>query len=330
MCHTIFRPAALLFTVASCLPAAYAQPTLHMADACIVPSENFHESLCDWVDPGAAGANVTWDFSTLAPFSTFTSPWVAPSAGLLAIYPAATVTFSNQSLFQPYQAASDAFRSLGYSQGITLTSEVLSDPADELRFPFTYGDTYTDTFSGWDYFNDQQGERDSTAMSGTLTVTADGYGTLILPWGTVQNVLRVHRVRTIPSSAGIVTNDAYYFYGPDLHQAWFRITRTTRSWSTDVSEGARYITPQPEAVSEVAPATACVVMTAEGVRVSTTATGPLRVELLAGDGRCLRYWSTSEEATTYPVADLPCGIYIVRLTSLRGVPWGTQRVCVVH
>lgn len=235
---------------------AMAQPMLSAGSISYQPGESFTEQICAWVDQGPPGAAQAWDFSTLAPFSSFTSNWVAGSAGQLNDYPTATVVYQSQSYFGFYEGSAAAFRFLGDAQGITLTGSRLLDPADEIRYPFNFGDTYTDTFGGWTYFPNGSGGQDSAEFSGTLSVTFDGYGELTLPWGIVPEVIRLHKVRTTPSASDTITETEYRYYEPGMHHPWLRTFRRTNSNSPTVTESARYIVPASAGISPEAEARA--------------------------------------------------------------------------
>lgn len=222
---------------------ALAQPVLDAGALSYLPGETFIEQICPWVDEGPAGAGQVWDFSSLSPTASFSSNWIAPLATMQADYPTATVAYNAQSFFGIYEASGTAFRYLGHSEGITLTSSILLDPADEIRYPFAFGDSYTDTFSGWSFFPDGNGQQDSSVVSGTLFVAADAHGELVLPWGVVPEVIRLHKVRITPSASGTVTETEYRFYEPGMHHPWLRTFRRTNSNSTTVTQSARYVVP---------------------------------------------------------------------------------------
>lgn len=57
-----------------------------------------------------------------------------------------------------------------------------------IKYPTTYGDTWSDEYAGV-----SSGFGGSSNFAGTTgTWTADGYGTLVLPSGTITNVLKIH------------------------------------------------------------------------------------------------------------------------------------------
>ena len=231
------RYAFLLLATSFCYTAALAQVTLVPGDISYVPGESFPEAICSWVAQGPSGPGQSWDFSSLMSIGSFTSNWITPFPN----YPTATVAFNSQSLSMHYEATPAAFRHLGTYEGISLTSTRYSDPADEVRYPFSIGSSYTDAFEGWSYFPAGGGVLDSSELSGTLFVEADAYGTLMLPWGTVNSeVIRIHKVRTTVTDAGTSTEEEYRFHEPGVHHPWLKTYRRTNSWSSTVVESARY------------------------------------------------------------------------------------------
>ncbi len=142
------------------------------------------------VDPGIEGENITWDFSNISTTSNSSST-VTEASNLPngSLFPDATFGFldpttANESY---YYASATAQGFYGIVSSFPITSSVIyTDPQDWLRYPMTYGDSYTDTFSG---------TIETTLIvnrGGTAEVTVDGYGTLITPAGTFNNVVRVY------------------------------------------------------------------------------------------------------------------------------------------
>jgi len=154
------------------------------------------EQMNDSVNPGDSGTNQIWDLSTISNTTT---------NNISIVDPATTSHGSN------FPNANVAIKSLLGGENFFKTSSTTlqfygleangvllpySNPEDIMRFPFTYNDSYTDTFElqftsgGYDFIR-----------TGTTSVTADAYGTLITPNGTYNNVLRVHKVQNFQDSA---------------------------------------------------------------------------------------------------------------------------------
>lgn len=143
------------------------------------------------VTPGNAGANQTWDFSSLVPLSDTLIQWIVPPSSVPNgdLFPDANLVekdsegrlvFVNKTDSESYGVGFDDMTD-------TYPPLVYSDPMLFMKRPITYGTTFTDTF----VFQGSPG-------TGIITVEADGYGTLILPNGIYNNVLRVKFTETHP------------------------------------------------------------------------------------------------------------------------------------
>ncbi len=112
-----------------------------------------------------------------------------------------------------------------------------SNPVKFMQYPFTNGDSFTDTYSG-------PAELDGEAYyqrSGSITVTADGFGTVITPEGAVPNVLRVHSVETHTDNPSLGSNidfvyDTYKWLAPGIKVPILTVTHYTRTSNGTVFE----------------------------------------------------------------------------------------------
>ena len=195
-----------------------AQPVLTEANTAPVIGEIFTMSQIPWdgLAPGA-GANQTWDFSALSPTSTYTfdlvDPSTCPSPGS---FPTATVTnnAASGSQYEFLMVSSTAIERVGfYAGGYDIP---YSDPEKQMSFPFTYLDSYVDPFGG-DFTTSV-----TMTRAGDVTVTADAYGTLMLPNSTITNVLRVKYVQDygdtyMGSELYHYNTEIYMFYKPGVH-----------------------------------------------------------------------------------------------------------------
>lgn len=146
------------------------------------------------VQPGNSGTGITWDFSTLVNSgSTEVDSFLLPSATPYgATFPTADITdheiYPGTNYYVYYHNNGSAYQRIGNVQPDTV---IYSDPADEFPYPLSYGNTFTDTY----YASYHQNNGGLVHMSGVVTETADGSGTIILPTGTFSNVLRCSGVR---------------------------------------------------------------------------------------------------------------------------------------
>ena len=68
---------------------------------------------------------------------------------------------------------------------------VYIDPIAKMKYPFAYGNQYSDHFEGAAIFDGTS----QIDVAGDFTVSADGSGTLILPDRVIKDVLRVKSVK---------------------------------------------------------------------------------------------------------------------------------------
>ena len=147
------------------------------------------------ISPGPAGASITWDFSDLAAtttqFATFMNATVSgygddfPGAELALMYEQGLRYGTPVLNYEFYKPSDNGLSHVGLINSAQ-TNVFYNDEQEILPYPFTYGDMSSDVFSSDFIVSNIPFERD-----GMLNLEADAYGTLILPSGTVNNVLRV-------------------------------------------------------------------------------------------------------------------------------------------
>lgn len=205
-----------------------AQPTMQYPDN--VPSiGDIYE--IQFVETGGlstepSGPDVSWDYSELTSLFggqlTAIDPSQTPSG---AQFPTADVAISmGDTIFTYARTNTDGYFYLGSesTSGTFPSLLVYSDSRTFLKFPFTYDDTYFDAYKGVATTSVA-----SVHVTAATEMFADAYGTLILPYGTVNNVLR------------IVTVDAELdsvFVGGNYVKT-FEIVRSQYSWFAADSKG---------------------------------------------------------------------------------------------
>ena len=137
-------------------------------------------------NPGSSGANVTWDFSVYTPAILGTYSIVDPATTPYgANFPSATLgielkPFTGTSVFEFYQIGASKWEVVGSNISSSSGDDYTANPKTMILFPFSFGNSITDTFTK------QNGTH-------TVTITYDGYGTLITPYTTYNNVVRIKR-----------------------------------------------------------------------------------------------------------------------------------------
>lgn len=170
-----------------------AQPVMNSADFPLNLGVQPPVQIIDHLEPGAAGANVTFDASSAVQATPTTSQLVLPSSTPYgSYYP--TADYASAALTNPsqygYQDVTASYRdNLGF---YSPTSHViLTNPERIFSSPLSFNQQWSDPWSGT---GDNSGT--SFTRAGTTTGTYNGYGTLILPFGTFTDVIRLEMVET--------------------------------------------------------------------------------------------------------------------------------------
>lgn len=143
-------------------------------------------------DVSQIGADQTWDFSSAIPVvdGDSNNSFVDASNTIDATsFPNASLAIQNNfDTSVSYLSSSEADLSF---EGFYLENElrtIFTDKRELFKFPITFNDTFNETFtSSTEYFTDNT----FGSADGTIEFIADGYGTLILPYATVNDVLKV-------------------------------------------------------------------------------------------------------------------------------------------
>jgi hypothetical protein len=168
--------------------------------------------------PGAAGSNVTWDFSNLnLTGSNFSITYLDPSStGNANLFPEANLAkYYSANQIEYYNKTSDSLYFYGdATTGVGL--RYYHNPRLNIKAPFNFGESFSDDFAS----NFVNGSGFSVTRTGTVQSTLDGYGTLILPNITIPNCIRIKIARYVHDIQGSTvynTNDTlYYWYAPSI------------------------------------------------------------------------------------------------------------------
>ena len=147
---------------------------------------------------GPGGTAQTWDFSwlqldTLGSTSYYFDPAAMGGSFYTSLFPTANLMCAasmTSGLF--YNQTPTELSLVGEFYYATGIAQNYSDPQIVQPYPFSYGNTVTDAF-----YSTYAG----TTHSGNTTITADGEGTLMLPWGSFP-ALRVKTMEHYVDVAG--------------------------------------------------------------------------------------------------------------------------------
>lgn len=139
--------------------------------------------------PGPSGTNVTWNFDTLSYFTdtvttTFFTPGTTPYTSL---FPSANLASNDGTDFYTYyNSGSSNYLNMGSANATN--SFVFVNPIQQFAFPMVYNSNYTDSVMG--NLTLDFGAPATGILHANVTSICDANGTLILPSGTYNNVIR--------------------------------------------------------------------------------------------------------------------------------------------
>jgi hypothetical protein len=162
-----------------------AQPIVNNAeDFTIGTVLKFQNCSATGVSPGNSGANQTWNFASLTSLPDTITEWmVLPSSTTHgSLFPTANQVekYSNGQFIYVNKTANENYIVGFIDTTTTYPATHYPNPMLFAKRPLNYGMVVTDTFT----------MAGSSAL-GIVTINPDAYGTLILPNGTHNNVLRV-------------------------------------------------------------------------------------------------------------------------------------------
>lgn len=199
---------------------AYSQPVIsniipNVGDTFIILQQD------TYTDPGSAGENMTWDFSD-ATINEIEAQYLVkdpdeveasdqfPDATLVLHFDVEFISINN---FVSY--ANNTFTEYGTQDEAGTFGTTYEDPKEHFTFPINYMDTGSDNYSGT-VNSPGSGGNDIT---GSYSFEVDGYGTIITPNGTYDDVLRLKVTGEEELSfMGFATNSEiteYYWYSND-------------------------------------------------------------------------------------------------------------------
>ncbi|MCX6267745.1 MAG: hypothetical protein NTW16_10370, partial [Bacteroidetes bacterium] len=176
----------LLFSIS--LSQMFGQITLTYTNNGMLPGDSSTTREFNYMNPGGSGENQVWDFSGIQYTGKSNFCGVTDDPSLKAAGPdEKSLIISEDGYDYRYLSGKTGYLETGYvNNGKKITLDY-SDPIEKMKYPFSYGQQFSDPFAGI-AFHSLTSRID---LSGQYTVTADAYGTLILPDRILKNVLRV-------------------------------------------------------------------------------------------------------------------------------------------
>jgi hypothetical protein len=171
-----------------------AQTTLTFPNNALRPDDKNEYREIQFVDPGSAGANQVWNFQDIRftgndPVSAINSPSVPKMNGVRDYN--LLLTDNGYDYFMNLTAT--GLEEMGYWNAGQKLLLRYSDPVLKMRYPFTFGDNFTDRFDGTAWYGDAG--TGAIQLSGESFVSADAQGKLVLRDQEIGGVRRVKSVK---------------------------------------------------------------------------------------------------------------------------------------
>lgn len=184
------------------------------------------------VNPGASGANATWNFGSVATYTNLVRSYTAQTVSN-ATYAAANIGLASSVNDMQYLASTSS--SLGFyggniGLGSVSASLTYTLPAIFAVYPMGLNTSTSVATGGTVYV---AALSTSGTFTGSSSVAVDGSGTITLPGGAVSysNALRVITGQTVQVTTAIanatVTQISYDYYAPGIKAAVYTIYTTT-------------------------------------------------------------------------------------------------------
>jgi|GEM_PF-4907969 len=291
-----------------------------------IETEWYYSWLYDTVSsiPRHSGQNQVWDYSFMhrIPGYNYTVKYFPVSSvfQLNTVFPTADLVGTNIDVSYPfcYNLEADHLEWQGF-YGVETC--IYSDPLIVMKWPFSYGNSFVDTYSGVMLYNPFLPPGSTGTISGSYTCSASGTGTLILPEGIVlDDVMQVTTVRTFSvhyasyDSTETVTRRSFY-HGNFRYPVLFENTETRGTYvqiqsalALGISESKVYelnIYPNPSRNN-------CL------VQLSPNLVNNGSIKVFSMNGELLKIILVSGTTESLYIGDLSPGLYILEAGNRNG------------
>lgn len=336
--------------------ASFAQPTINSGDVTPSIGSSITGADATYVDPGSAGANQTWDLSGMVPDIVSTNTFLAPS-GLPG---SDSFTGATHGVYTPIDGTDVIYGYLSFDNnqledlGYYATGPELDmlyyypNPKTLLVFPLEFNNSFSDTYQSEVEIQDESGTMLSVE-TGTIDALVDGYGTLITPEGTYEDVLRIQYNRegtTVVSLAGnqlfssetTSTEYQYYKSGYPIPLASVRTTVITAMGNVveDSQSGGYFIGLNVGLAENESPFNSVQVYpmpasTHIELQLNAKAGAKTDFTLLSNTGKTVHLWNRhvlneGHNQLRLELPQLAAGIYLLQINTPQGMY--TERVVI--
>ncbi len=208
--------------------------TLTEANHSPVSGEQFATVQCDslGVSPGASGTGVSWNFSSVVAHTAIVNNFTAMPTSTVNPYPVPGITVASSINNISYYTTSSSFLKYwggNITAGPVSGNLIYTSPAVSAVYPMSLNSTSSSVTGGT--INVSSPLSLNGTFIGNSGVIADATGTVILPFGTFTNVIRVVTTQTIEFTTalanGTVTQMNYDYYSANFKSSLFTISTST-------------------------------------------------------------------------------------------------------
>jgi hypothetical protein len=190
---------------------SYQQVLITRQDNAFLTGDSVNTREIQFMSPGDAGPGQVWDFSQIRLLDKNTASYSSEMpAKLLTGLENTNLVFNDHGYQYFMHYDENKLEELGL-----LSKDyyfVFSDPMLKMKYPFCYGESFSDSYGGTGFYR----ENKKVEVAGTYTVTADGYGSLILPDRVLKNAMRLRIEET-----GVQMNPCNSIERNILRYMWF-------------------------------------------------------------------------------------------------------------
>lgn len=313
-----------IFSIFASAATLIAQPTLTSATNDPNPGEQFYGYFVDTngLTIGPSGASVTWNYASLVRNDTDTTLFfTCASTAYCDSFPTSNIVMLTGTDYAFGTKSTSGIEVNGfYSEGNFVH---LSNKHSYTRYPMTYGTSFNDTFAlSFNFMG-----FDVSVVTRTIN-TADAWGTLTLPSGTFNNVLRVHTTTVSSQSiAGFPSEDqqteTYNWYVSGFHMPLLTMNIDTAGATSPYLSDAKYTVAAPtvsvknaekQVGMNIFPNPAAnetrIRFDAQGSGTATAVVTDVAGKVVYTTDMNVKYGANE---ATIPVSALPNGIYLVRV-----------------
>ncbi len=172
----------IILSILLCTPSSNAQTVFTIADAPQI-GDHFTLRLGTYTDLPQTGPSQIWDYSLITSGAALSHQFEdAAGNAFVDNYPEASLVLTGTGISEFFHVDGSGIFGYGSVGDLGWGQYWLEVPFRRIALPLYHGASWQDDWSGF------QG---GTVINGERTCIANGSGNLVLPWGTVENVIRV-------------------------------------------------------------------------------------------------------------------------------------------